>query len=214
MKKIYLLFLSAGLFNCACQQAPRPIVQTEVPVYKTSKPTLTPVSGPEAKDWDIVDRTKAVEKYQAIPTKDKQLLFETVARVYSKLSSKNTYSCDAINTGIWKELTDKGIDLSFGEPASDWHPYLMYIQPIVVAEMTDIYLKADKEVISTKELRTWQKAIRNYINARPDNMTMAIFLNKRDALRQAGVIISEADGGYKAKSKRINWSKYRASLQK
>ena len=45
-------------------------------------------------------------------------------------------------------------------------------------------------------------------------MTMAIFLNKRDALRSAGITISEVEGGYKAKSIKISWSRYRASLQK
>jgi hypothetical protein len=201
MKKLSLLLLAAGMFCSSCQQAPRPVIQTEVPMFTTkeivirkkrkSRPakirvvtetTMVSVSGPSAKEWDMFDRTDALIKYNEMPLKDKEVLFETIARVYGYLPEDNTHSYEAINTGIWKEITDKGINLSFDEDPADWNPYLMYIQPLVIAEMTDFYIKAKPESISNKELDLWQKAICNLINTRPDNITMAILLSRKDAL--------------------------------
>ena len=114
MKKLSLLLLAAGIFCSSCQQAPRPIIQTEVPMYTTKEVTIQPkrkkraaktrritecsmvtVSGPVAKEWDLFDRTDATMKYNEIPIKDKEVLFETVARVYANLPKNNTHSCEA-----------------------------------------------------------------------------------------------------------------------
>lgn len=232
MKKLSLLLLAAGIFCSSCQQAPRPIIQTEVPMYTTKEVTIQPkrkkraaktrritecsmvtVSGPVAKEWDLFDRTDATMKYNEMPIKDKEVLFETVARVYANLPKNNTHSCEAINIGIWKELTDKGIDLCFDEEPTDWHPYIMYIQPLVVAEMTAFYIKAQPGSISNNELDLWQQAICNFINARPDNITMAILLGRRDALALAGIVISDVEGGFQATTTKINWDKYRDARQ-
>ena len=232
MKKLSLLLLAAGMFCSSCQQAPRPVIQTEVPMFTTkeivirkkrkSRPakirvvtetTMVSVSGPSAKEWDMFDRTDALIKYNEMPLKDKEVLFETIARVYGYLPEDNTHSYEAINTGIWKEVTDKGINLSFDEDPADWNPYLMYIQPLVIAEMTDFYIKAKPESISNKELDLWQKAICNLINTRPDNITMAILLSRKDALEPAGVVITEVENGFEASTTKMDWDKYREPLQ-
>ena len=232
MKKLSLLLLAAGAFCSSCQQAPRPIIQTEVPMFTTKEVTIQPkrkkraaktrqitefsmvsVSGPAAREWDIFDRADAVMKYNEMPIKDKEALFETVAKVYASLPDKHTYSYEAINIGIWKTLTDKGIDLCFDGNTTDWTPYIMYIQPLVVAEMTDFYIKAQPGSISNEELNIWQRAICNLINARPDNITMAILVGRRDALAPAGITIADVEGGFHASSTKMNWDKYRASRQ-
>lgn len=233
MKKLSLLLLAAGMFCSSCQQqAPRPVIQTEVPMFTTkevvirkksrkrpakirvvTETTLVSVSGPTAKEWDMFDRTDAVIKYNEMPLKDKEALFETVARVYGNLPEGNTHSYEAINTGIWKELTDKGINLSFDEDPADWNPYIMYIQPLVIAEMTDFYIKAQPESISNKELDLWQKALCNLINARPDNITMAILLGRKNALEPAGITIAEVENGFEASTTKMDWDKYREARQ-
>lgn len=232
MKKLSLLLLAAGMFCSSCQQAPRPVIQTEVPMFTTkeivihkkskkrpakirvvTETTMVSVSGPSAKEWDMFDRTDALIKYNEMSLKDKEVLFETIARVYGYLPEDNTHSYKAINTGIWKEVTDKGINLSFDKDPADWNPYLMYIQPLVIAEMTDFYIKAKPESISNKELDLWQKAICNLINTRPDNITMAILLSRKDALEPAGVVITEVENGFEASTTKMDWDKYREPLQ-
>ena len=37
MKKLSLLLLAAGMFCSSCQQAPRPVIQTEVPMFTTKE---------------------------------------------------------------------------------------------------------------------------------------------------------------------------------
>lgn len=217
----------AGALLCACQQTPRGTVQMEVPVFTSpadcdkasgvrtgearSPYKMSTISGPEAREWDVFDRADAVIKYNKMPRADKELLFETVARVYSELPADNKLTSDEINIGIWNELTQKGIDLSFGDDPSDWHPYKMYIHPIVIAEMTNFFINAKDGSISNEDLDTWQKAGCNVINAHPDNLCMAALLARRDDLAAAGIVISEADNGYyKATTKKMNWDKYRA----
>lgn len=232
MKKLPLFLLAASLL-CSCQQqAPRTLIQTEVPIYTTSE-KLIPVSrkkrrfkkqmvtevnmvsitGPEAREWDVFDRADAVMKFNEIPLKDKELLFETVARVYANLPKDNTLSSELINTGIWKEVTDKGVNLSFGNDPADWHPYLMYIHPIVIGQMTHFFLQAREGSISNDELNQWQTAGCNLINAAPDTLSMAVLLARKDDLAKAGIIIEEVENGYKASTTKMDWDKYRAELQ-
>lgn len=230
MKKLSLLILAAGLF-CSCQQQPpRNIIQKEVPIYSITKKappskskkkrarkakealqiTMVQVTGPESKEWDTFDRGDAVMKYNKMPLRDKEILFETVAKVYTILPKDNTLSSEDINTGIWKEVTDKGVDLSFGEDPADWHPYLMYIHPIVIAEMTNFFILAKDGSISNDELDLWQKAGCNVINARPDSISMAALLARRNDLAKAGIIITETENGFKAHTVKVDWDKYRA----
>lgn len=229
MKKLSILLLAAGLFCSSCQQAPRPVTQLDVPVIVSkevtikknsdkrtivTKTTMVTLNGPEAREWDAFDRADALFKYNSMSLKDKEVLFETIARVYANLPKNNTYSSNAINVGIWKKVSDKGVDLAFGEDAADWHPYIMYVHPIVVMNMVDFYLAAKPGSITDKELNTWKKAFCNLINARPDNMTMAAILSRRDALAKAGITITESDDTFHAKSSRVNWKEYRAANQK
>lgn len=230
MKKISLLVLSAALL-CACQQqqAPRKTVQMDVPIYsvikkapakykskrnrkakETVQVTMVSLSGPEAKEWDMFDRADAVMKYNEMSLQDKTILFETIARVYRHLPKDNTLSSLAINTGIWKEVTDKGVDLSFGDDPADWHPYVMYIHPIVIAEMTNFFIKAKDGSITNEELNDWQIAGCNVINARPDNLCMAAMLARKNELAQAGIIITEVENGFHAHTEKVDWDKYRA----
>lgn len=232
MKKISLVALAA-IILAACQQTPPNIIQTEIPVYTTSAQTervkirkgryLTrtrmvtevskvTISGPEAQEWNMFDRTDALTKYNEMPLKDKEQLFETIARVYAALPNNNTFSSEAINTGIWKELSDKGINLSFGSAPADWHPYNMYVHPMVVTQMTQFFLAARPGSISDSELDTWQKALCNLINARPDNLTMASLIAYREKLEKAGIIITETQDQFKAHTTKVNWNKYRESL--
>lgn len=218
MKKLSILILAAGLAVSCQQQAPRAIIQKEVPIYsdttqKTAqapKITMVTVSGPESEEWDLFDRGDAVMKYNEMPREHKELLFETVARVYTNLPKDNTLSSEDINTGIWKEVTDKGVDLSFGKDPADWHPYLMYIHPIVIAEMTNFFILAKDGSISNDELDQWQKAGCNVINARPDSISMASLLARQNDLAKAGIIITETENGYQAHSVKVDWDKYRA----
>ena len=235
MKKTLLLMLAAGVI-CSCQQAPRPCIQVDVPIYTTTKVapakkkskrvkkaakpreitqvSMVTLTGPEAKEWDMFDRGDAVMKYNEMPLHHKEILFETIARVYANLPADNMLSSEAINTGIWKEVSDKGVDLSFGEDPADWHPYLMYIHPIAIAEMTSFYINAKAGSISNDELDQWQKAGCNLINAAPDNFCMAAMLTRRNELAEAGIIITEtADGRYKAEARKMDWEQYRARPQ-
>lgn len=230
MKKLSLLILAAGLL-CACQQQPpRGVVLKEVPIFSITKKaptkkskkkrarkateacqiTMVQITGPESKEWDLFDRGDAVMKYNRMPLKDKEMLFETVARVYTILPANNTLSSEDINTGIWKEVTDKGVDLSFGEDPADWHPYLMYVHPIVIAEMTNFFILAKDGSISNAELDKWQKAGCNVINARPDSISLAAMLARRNDLAKAGIIITETENGYRAHTVKVDWDKYRA----
>ncbi len=225
MKKLTFVLLAAGIMF-SCQQAQRPVIQTEVPIFTAkevackgkkrgkkrivTEATLVTVSGPVAMEWDMFDRTDAVMKYNKMSLSDKELLFGTIIRVYSNLPKKNTFSSESINIGIWKEVTEKGGDLSFGTEPTDWHPYLMYIHPLAISEMADFFLQARKENISDAELNQWQKALCNLINAGPDTLTAAAILVRKDALAKAGVIIKEDNGVISARSTRINWDKYRA----
>lgn len=222
MKKLTFLLLVAGIL-CSCQQAQRPVVQTEVPIFTAKEVTgkqgkkrmvteaaLVTISGPAAKEWDMFDRADAVIKYNKMSLKDKEILFGTIVHVYSNLSAKNTFSSESINIGIWKKATDKGVDLSFGDEPADWHPYLMYIHPIAISEMTNFFLEARKENISDEELDEWQKAGCNLINAGPDTLTAAAMLIRKDELARAGIIITEENGGISARNTRVNWDKYRA----
>ena len=226
MKKLSILILAAGLF-CSCQQTNpvRSIIEKDVPQYSTKKVkvkrgstktrevteiTMVKVAGPESKEWDLFDRGDAVMKYSKMPLKDKELLFETVARVYTILPGDNPLSSEDINTGIWKELTDKGVDLSFGKDPADWHPYLMYIHPIVIAEMTNFFILAKDGSITNEELNHWQKAGCNVINAKPDSISMAALLARRKELEKAGIIITETENGYRAHTVKVDWDKYRA----
>ena len=226
MKKLSILILAAGLF-CSCQQTNpvRSIIEKDVPQYSTKKVkvkrgstntrevteiTMVKVAGPESMEWDLFDRGDAVMKYNKMPLKDKELLFETVARVYTILPGDNTLSSEDINTGIWKELTDKGVDLSFGKDPADWHPYLMYIHPIVIGEMTNFFILAKDDSITNEELNQWQKAGCNVINAKPDSISMAALLARRKELEKAGIIITETENGYRAHTVKVDWDKYRA----
>lgn len=218
MQKLSILILAAGLTVSCQQQAPRAIIQKEVPIYsdttqKTAqapKITMVTVSGPESEEWNLFDRGDAVMKYNEMPREHKELLFETVARVYTNLPKDNTLSSEDINTGIWKEVTDKGVDLSFGKDPADWHPYLMYIHPIVIAEMTNFFILAKDGSISNDELDQWQKAGCNVINARPDSISLAALLARRSDLAKAGIIITETENGYRAHTVKVDWDKYRA----
>lgn len=228
MKKLSILVLTAALL-CSCQQTPRNIIQTEVPIYSVTKQvpgksgkkrarkprevvqvSMVTLTGPEAREWDIFDRGDAVMKYNKMPLKDKEILFETVARTYTILPKDNTQSSEAINTGIWKEVTDKGVDLSFGDDPTDWHPYLMYIHPIVIAEMTNFFILARDGSISDAELDQWQKAGCNVINAGPDSLTAAALLARKADLARAGIIITEENGRLSARTVKVDWAKYRA----
>lgn len=231
MKKISLLALPAVLL-CACQQqqAPRNTIRLDVPIYtvvkkaptkykskrkrqagETVEVTMVSLTGPEAKGWEMFDRADAIMKYNEMSLQDKTVLFETVARVYRHLPKNNTLSSQAINAGIWKEVTDKGVNLSFGDDPADWHPYLMYIHPIVISEMADFFLNAKEESITNAELNDWQIAGCNVINARPDKLSMAALLHRKDELAQAGIIITEVDKTYRAHTKKVDWDKYRAA---
>ncbi len=226
--KRFTPFLFAGVLFCACQQTPRNIVQMEAPVFtgsaadgkactvrtsdkkNTKGYTMVQVDMPEAREWDVFDRADAVIKYNQMSLKDKELLFDTVARVYANLPADNKLSSETINLGIWHELTQKGVDLSFGDDPTDWHPYEMYIHPIVVTEMTNFFINAKDGSITDAELDTWQKAGCNVINAHPDNLCMAALMARKDDLAKAGIII-EPDGEYfKAKAVKVDWAKYRA----
>ena len=213
MKKLSLLLLAAGLFGTSCQQAPRLIIQTDVPVFQQSKASIVTISGPAAKEWDMFDRADAVMKYNKMEVKDKERLFETIAQVYASLPAKPAYNCEAISTGIWKSLTDKGMNLCFGYDETDWNPFIMYIHPIVITEMTDFFLAARPGGISNAELDTWQAFICRFINAGPDNMTMVALLSRKDALARAGITIMETEGHYQASCRKMNWDAYRTSLQ-
>ena len=178
MRKLSLLLLAVGLI-CSCQQAQRPVIQTEVPIFTTkvvtvkskkwgkkrskkrivTESTLVTVSGPTAEEWDIFDRAEAVTKYTEMTIKDKEILFGSIVRVYSILPKNNDFSSEKINAGIWKEVTDKGVDLSFGADSTDWHPYLMYIHPIAISEMVNFFIEAREGNISNAELKQWQKAL-------------------------------------------------------
>ena len=224
MRKLSFLLLAAGLI-CSCQQAQRPVIQTEVPIFTVkeisvkgkkkgkkrlvTESTLVTVSGPTSKEWDIFDRTDAVRKYTKMTIADKELLFGSIIRVYSILPKNNDFSSERINAGIWKEVTDQGVDLSFGTDTADWHPYLMYIHPIVISEMTNFFLEAREDNISDDELKQWQKALCNLINAGPDTTTAAAILVRKDALAKAGIIIDEENGVLSARKVKINWQKYR-----
>ena len=234
--KRFLLCAMAAAFICSCQQqqAPRTLIQTEVPIYTTSEKmvrvskkkrsryqkklvtevSMVSITGPEALEWDIFDRTDAVMKFNEMPLKDKEILFEAVARVYANLPKDNTLTSEAINTGIWKEVTDKGVDLSFGKDPADWHPYLMYIHPIVIGQMTNFFLHAKDGSITNEELTLWQTAGCNVINAKPDSLSMAAMLARKDDLAKAGIIIEETEeGGFKASTTKVDWDKYRAEHQ-
>ena len=221
--KRFTPFLIAGTLLCACQQTPRNIVQMEAPVFGTTPDgkactvrtcdknyTMVQIDMPEAREWDVFDRTDAVIKYNQMPTKDKELLFDTVARVYANLPADNKLSSKTINLGIWHELTQKGVDLSFGNDPADWHPYEMYIHPIVIAEMTNFFIKAKDGSITDEELNTWQKAGCNVINAHPDNLCMAALMARKDDLAKAGIIIEPDGEYYKASAKKVDWTSYRA----
>lgn len=229
MKKLSLLLLASAIFCSSCQQAPRPIIQAEVPMFVTKEVTikpkrkksaartrqvteiaLVPISGPEAKEWDPFDRADAVMKYNKMPLKDKEILFETIASVYGKLPSQMTYSSKDINTGIWKAVSDKGVDLNFGDTPGDWNPYVMYVHPVVIAEMTQFFIAARENSISNAELELWQKAGCNIINTVPDSITMAAMLSRRNELAKAGIIISETESGFRAHTVKVDWKKYRA----
>lgn len=234
MKKMTLLVLAGALF-CSCQQqAPRNTIQVDVPTYTVVKKytgkksrkakrarkqeeitevTMVPLSGPEAREWDMFDRADAVMAYNQMQLKDKETLFEAIARVYSILPEDNTLSSELINTGIWKEVTEKGVNLSFGKDPADWHPYTMYIHPIVVAEMTQFFLEAREGSISNEELDNWQKAFCNLINARPDNMSMAALLSRREDFAKAGIIITDTEDGFLATTEKTDWDKYREALR-
>ena len=225
----------AAAFICSCQQqAPRTLIQTEVPIYTTSEKmvrvskkkssryqkklvtevSMVSITGPEALEWDIFDRADAVMKFNEMPLKDKEILFETVARVYANLPKDNTLTSETINTGIWKEVTDKGVDLSFGKDPADWHPYLMYIHPIVIGQMTNFFLHAKDGSITNEELTLWQTAGCNVINTKPDSLSMAAMLARKDDLAKAGIIIEETEaGGFKASTTKVDWDKYRAEHQ-
>ena len=221
-------FLFAGVLLCACQQTPRNIVQMEAPIFtgaaadgkactvrtgateNASGYTMIQVDMPEAREWDVFDRADAVIKYNQMPRQDKELLFDTVARVYANLPADNKLSSETINLGIWHELTQKGVDLSFGDNPADWHPYEMYIHPIVIAEMTNFFITAKDGSITDEELNSWQKAGCNVINAHPDNLCMASLLARKDDLAKAGIIIEPDGEYYKAKTVKVDWAKYRA----
>lgn len=221
-------FLFAGILLCACQQTPRNIIQMEAPVFSDSAAsgkactvgtcdkkqaagyTMVQVDMPEAREWDIFDRADAVIKYNQMPLKDKELLFDTVARVYANLPADNKLDSNTINLGIWRELTQKGVDLSFGDEPNDWHPYRMYIHPIVITEMTNFYIATKDGSITDEELHVWQKAGCNVINAHPDNLSMAALLARKDDLAKAGIVIEPDGEYYKAKATKVDWVKYRA----
>lgn len=218
-------FLIAGAMLCACQQTPRNIVQMEVPIYtgavadgkagsigaSDSPYVMETIDMPEAREWDVFDRADAVIKYNKMPAKDKEILFDTIARVYSNLPEKHSLSSETINLGIWKEVTSKGVDLSFGEDPNDWHPYEMYIHPIVVTEMTNFFINAKDDSITDSELDIWQKAGCAVINAHPDNLCMAAMMARKDDLAKGGIVITEdGNGKYKAEQKKVDWDKYRA----
>lgn len=227
MKKLTFALLAAGIM-CSCQQAQRPVIQTEVPIFTAkevagkgkkrgkkaivTEATLVTVSGPTAKEWDIFDRTDAVRKYNMMSLTDKEILFGTIIRVYHNLPEKNTFSSEAINIGIWKDVTEKGVDLSFGTDPTDWHPYLMYIHPLAISEMTHFFLQARKENISDDELNQWQRAMCNLINANPDALTAAVIQVRKDELAKAGIIVTKDNGVVSASSVMINWDKYRAEM--
>ena len=229
MKKLSLLLLASAIFCSSCQQAPRQIIQTEVPMFVTKEVTIrpkrkkraaktrtvteitmVPISGPVAKEWDMFDRADAVMKYNKMPLKDKEILFETIASVYGKLPADAAYSSKEINTGIWKAVSDKGVDLNFGDTPGDWNPYLMYIHPVVIGEMTQFYIEARENSISVAELDLWQKAGCNIINSAPDSITMAALLSRKDELAKAGIIITETNAGFHAQPVKMDWTKYRA----
>ena len=218
-------FLIAGAMLCACQQTPRNTVQMEAPVFHDGKACcvrtseggdevspykMVTIDMPEARKWDAFDRADAVIKYNKMPVKDKEILFDTIARVYSNLPEKHSLSSETINLGIWKEVTSKGVDLSFGKDPADWHPYLMYIHPIVIAEMTNFFILAKDGSITNEELNQWQKAGCNVINAKPDSISMAALLARRKELEKAGIIITETENGYRAHTVKVDWDKYRA----
>lgn len=226
--KRFTPFLFAGVLFCACQQTPRNIVQMEAPVFtgsaadgkacsvrtcdkeNTKGYTMVQVDMPEAREWDVFDRADAVIKYNQMPLKDKELLFDTVARVYANLPADNKLNSETINLGIWHELTQKGVDLSFGDDPTDWHPYEMYIHPIVVTEMTNFFINAKDGSITDAELNTWQKAGCNVINAHPDNLCMAALMARKDDLAKAGIIIEPDGEHFKARTVNVDWAKYRA----
>lgn len=229
MKKLSLLLMATAIFYTACQQAPRPIIQTEVPMFVTKEITikpkrkkraaitrqvteiaLVPISGPEAKEWDMFDRADAIIKYNKMTLKDKEILFETIADVYGKLPTDVTYSSKDINTGIWKAVSDKGVDLNFGDTPGDWNPYLMYVHPVVIAEMTQFFIDAREDSISVAELELWKKAGCNIINTVPDSITMAALLSRQNDLAKAGIVITENESGFRAHTVKVDWNKYRA----
>ena len=214
MKKISLLLSTAALL-CACQQVPTPrnIIQAEIPDYANATPEqvgMITISGPEAPEWDSFDRADALLKYSSMKKEDKVILFESIADVYSKLPEENTLSSYTINTAIWKLVTSKGVDLSYGKDPADWHPYLMYVHPIVITEMTSFFIDAREDCISEEELNIWQKAGCNLINAHPDNLTMAYLLTRKAELEKAGITITETEGAYKASTTEMDWKLYRA----
>ncbi len=223
MKRITPFVFAAALL-CACQQTPRNIVQMEAPLFtgaadgkactvgtvQANGYTMVQMDMPEAKEWDVFDRADAVMKYNQMPTKDKELLFDTIARVYANLPADNKLSSETINLGIWRELTQKGVDLSFGDDPNDWHPYEMYIHPIVITEMTNFFINAKDGSISDEELNTWQKAGCNVINAHPDNLCMAALLARKDDLAKAGIVIEPDGEYYKARQAKVDWAQYRA----
>lgn len=224
--------LIAGALLCACQQTPpRNIIQMEVPVFtgtaKDSKACcvrtcderayyqMTTITGPEAPEWDVFDRADAVIKYNQMPTKDKEMLFEAIAQTYANLPANNKLTSEQINLGIWNDLTKKGVDLSFGKDPADWHPYEMYIHPIVITEMTNFFINAADDSITDEELSLWQKAGCNVVNAHPDNLCMAAMLARKDDLAAGGIIITpDKNGYYKAETRKINWAQYRAEHHK
>lgn len=223
MKHITPLLI-VGALLCSCQNsAPRNTIQMEVPNFNAadgkacsigvngpaSAYEKVQISGPEAKEWDVFDRADAVLKYNQMPQKDKELLFDTVAHVYANLPADNKLTSEQINLGIWNELTQKGVDLSFGDDPADWNPYEMYIHPIVITEMTNFFINAKDGSISDEELNLWQKAGCNVINAKPDNLSMASLLARKDDLANAGIVIEEKDGVYTATAKKVDWAKYR-----
>lgn len=231
MKRLAPAILAAIMLS-ACQQTPRNIIQIEVPDFSSpimedkagaiSTDENAPVTyqnivitGPEALEWDVFDRTDAVMKYAKMPIKDKEQLFETVARVYAELPEGHELTCEKINIGIWNELQQKGVDLAFGNDPADWHPYLMYIHPLVIAEMTNFFLNAKEGSITDEELSIWQKAGCNLINAHPDALSMAAILTRKDDLTAAGIELTEdKDGFFTAKTQEINWADYRAKHNK
>lgn len=215
MKKLSILALAAVLI-CSCHQVPRNTVQEKIPLYKVQykAPVVETISGPEAKAWDELDRVKAVAKYNKMTAKDKKILFDTITRVYTSLPKNTPYSSELINTGIWKEVTDKGVDLSFGDEAADWHPYIMYIHPVVVGEFSDYKSMVKDGSISHETLNLRRRALRNLINAEPDSITMASLLLRQDELDEVGLGITRTGNTYKASTRWVSWNKYRTNLAK